>query len=190
MPPKAKFTREEVIDRALDVVRKEGMKGLTARTLGRALGVSSCPIFTLFSGMEEVFEEMLARAHALYEQKLRETVESGEYPAYKGSGMGYILFAKEEKELFKLLFMRDRSRERITDGKEELRPILTALQTNLGLTEEQAYLFHLEMWVYVHGIATMIATDYLAWDMAFVSNALTDMYSGLITRFKEKKNGD
>ncbi len=34
---------------------------------------------------------------------MRKEVESGEYPACKG--MAYIRFAKEEKELFKLLYM-------------------------------------------------------------------------------------
>ena len=33
------------------------------------------------------------------------------YPPYKAMGMGYIRFAAEERELFRLLFMRDRSGE-------------------------------------------------------------------------------
>ncbi len=179
MPKSAKFTREEVIAKAMQIIREDGSKGLTARVLGKALGSSACPIFTLFDNMEEVQKEALKGANSLYLRYIEEEAASGKYPPYKASGMAYIRFAKEEKELFKLLFMRDRTGESIADGREELRPLLSLLQSTLGIDEERAYLFHLEMWIYVHGIATMIATGYLDWDMQFVSNALTDMYTGL-----------
>lgn len=45
---------------------------------------------------------------------------------------------------------------------------------SLGLNEEDAYLFHIEMWIYVHGIATMLATSYLEWDKMFISKVITD----------------
>ncbi len=189
MPPKAKFTREEVVSAALNVVRAEGLKGLTARTLGKALGSSACPIFTLFSGMEEVQAAVIEGAQALYEGYIKEDMQKGEYPPYKASGMAYIRFAREEKELFKLLFMRDRTGEAIVEGKEEVAPLLDILREKLGITEAQAYLFHLEMWIYVHGIATMIATSYLEWEPSFISDTLTDTYKGLCYRFTEKKNG-
>ncbi len=190
MPPKAKFTKEEVIEGALSIVRAEGASALTARRLGDRLGCSVCPIFTLFSGMEEVQKEVLAAANTLYQRYVEEDMRSGKYPPYKGSGMAYVRFAKEERELFKLAFMRDRSQERIGEGKQELAPLLALLQKSLGLTEEQAYLFHLEMWIYVHGVATMLATSYLEWDMEFVSRSLSDIYSGLAHRFGGKNAGD
>ena len=54
MPPKAKFTKEQIISKGLDIVREEGMDNLTARALGNRLGSSACPIFTVFENMEEV----------------------------------------------------------------------------------------------------------------------------------------
>ena len=64
--------------------------------------------------------------------------------------------------------------------------MLEIIKKNLKLSEEDAYMFHLEMWLYVHGIATMIATSYLDWDMEFISKALTDGYEGLKYRFSQK----
>lgn len=62
------------------------------------------------------------------------------------------------------------------------------MKKNTGLDKEDAYLFHIEMWLYVHGIATMIATSYLDWDIEFISKALTDGYIGLKYRYcKEGK---
>ena len=37
------------------------------------------------------------------QEYMQREVESGEFPAYKANGMAYIRYAKEEKELFKLL---------------------------------------------------------------------------------------
>ena len=51
----------------------------------------------------------------------------GKYPPYKASGIAYIQFAKEEKELFKLLFMRDRTGEKIEENREEIRPMLNLI---------------------------------------------------------------
>lgn len=179
MPPKFKFTREEIRDAALNLVRQDGLSALTARSLAAKLGCSVKPIFGLFRNMEEVGQEVLLAANALYQSYIKKDMAEGIYPPYKASGMAYIRFAREEKELFKLLFMRDRSGEKITDGMEELRPLLEIIQKNTGFSESEAYQFHLEMWIYVHGIATMIATSYLDWDMEFVSEALTDAYLGL-----------
>lgn len=191
MPPKFKFTKEEITKAALDVTRQKGMSGLTARALAAKLGCSVKPIFGLFQNMEEVQREVLAAANNLYQSYLQEEICSKKYPPYKASGMSYIRFAKEEKELFKLLFMRDRSNEKIDKQTEELKPLISMIQKNTGLSEEEAYLFHLEMWIYVHGIGTMIATSYLEWDAEFISRALTDEYIGLKYRFcgEEKDNG-
>ena len=188
MPPKFKFTRDEITNAALNVTRKNGISGLTARALAAELGCSVKPIFGLFKNMEEVGQEVFIASDLLYQNYLREDMSKGKYSPYKASGMAYIRFAKEERELFKLLFMRDRSREKIEENKEEIRPLMQLIQQNLGISEDEAYLFHLEMWLYVHGIATMIATSYLDWDDEFISRVLTDAYMGLKYRYTEGKD--
>ena len=185
MPPKFKFTREEIIQAALDLTRESGIAAVTARGLGAKLGSSVKPIFSLFENMEEVQNEVLKAAEKLSQARIRETMESGQYPPYKASGIAYICFAREEKELFKLLYMRDRSRETFDEG-DSIKPLIEEIQKQTGLSEEDAYRFHLEMWVYVHGIATMIATSYLEWDLDTVSEVLTDAYVGLKYRFSQK----
>ena len=188
MPPKFKFTRDEITNAALNVTRKNGISGLTARALAAELGCSVKPIFGLFKNMEEGGQEVFIASDLLYQNYLREDMAKGKYSPYKASGMAYIRFAKEERELFKLLFMRDRSREKIEENKEEIRPLMQLIQQNLGISEDEAYLFHLEMWLYVHGIATMIATSYLDWDDEFISRVLTDAYMGLKYRYTEGKD--
>ncbi len=185
MPPKFKFSKEKITQTALDIVRKDGAQALTARSLALALGSSAKPIFGYFQSMDELWKEVMGFAHELYMSFLAEDIKKGEYPPYKASGMAYIRFAKEEKELFKLLFMRDRSGERIAEDREEIRPLLDIIMNTLGIDEDKVYLFHLEMWVYIHGIATMIATSYLNWDTEFISKSVSDVYMGLKMRYTE-----
>ena len=188
MPRKYLFTREQIIEAALTLVREQGIGALTARALGQQLGTTAKPIFGQFASMEEVQCAVRQEAQRLYEDYLREDMQAGRYPPYKASGMAYIRFAREERELFWLLFMRDRSGETTIDDRESVRPLLDIIQRNLGLTEEKAVLFHSEMWLFVHGIAVAVATNYLPWDEETVSLMLTDMYMGLRERAKNEEN--
>ena len=67
MPPKPKFTREEIVAAALEIVSQRGVEALTARELGVALGSSARPIFTVFRNMEELQQEVRTAAMARFE---------------------------------------------------------------------------------------------------------------------------
>ncbi len=187
MPPSFLFKREEVVSAAINVIRKNGADGLTARSLAAELGCSVKPIFGLFKNMEEVRFECIKAADKIYIDSINKAALTNDKP-YKAMGMAYIRFAKEEKELFKLLFMRDRSAEKINTAEDEERAAeyVRMISSATGLNEQDAYLLHIELWVYVHGVATMLATDYLDWDSQFISNSLTDCYTGLLHRFKSR----
>ena len=187
MPPKTRFTREEIVAAALDLVRHSGPEAVTARGVAGALGASAKVIFGLFPSMEALLEAVMASGEALYQARLAQAMSAGEYPRYKASGMAYIAFARQEKHLFQWLFMRDRTGEPLTEQRDQVRPILKVIQENTGLSEEAAYRFHLEVWVCIHGIAAMIATGHLDWDPDFVDRMLTDVYLGMKNRYCEEK---
>ena len=189
LPPKVKFSREEIIAAALDIVREGGMTALTARSLAARLGSSAKPVFGLFENMQEVQNEVMLAANAEYQEFLYAEMMRGIYKPYKATGMAYIAFARKEKELFKLLFMRDRSDEQGDTRDESVADIIALISRNTGLSEEEARLFHLEMWIFVHGIATMIVTNYLDWEEEHISRALTDAYEGLRTRWCGEAKG-
>lgn len=183
MPRKCKFTKEEIVHAALAIARAEGMGAVTARAVGAKLNSSSKVIFSLFQNMEELQAEVIKAANDLYQAYLKEDIARGEHPPYKAGGLSYIRFAKEERELFKLLFMRNRSSEVISDNSDELNLMLQIVRKNTGLSEQDASVFHLEMWAYVHGIATMTATSYLELDGEIIDRMLTDVYMGLKERY-------
>ena len=178
MAPKVKITKDEIVAAAVQIVRQNGAQAINARTVASALNCSTQPVFSNFATMDELRLAVAEAADALCQAYIQREVESGEYPAYKASGMAYIRFAKEEKELFKLLYMRDRSAEQIPETTNLGLQMEDIVHTNTGLSGADARLFHLEMWVYVHGIATMFATGYLDLDWDLVSKMLTDAYQG------------
>ncbi|MBQ3080198.1 MAG: TetR/AcrR family transcriptional regulator [Clostridia bacterium] len=188
MPPKNRFTREEIIQTAISIVRESGMDALTARSLADRLNSSVKPIFGLFENMEELKKCVLEKSYHMYRAYLDEDMNKGEYPPYKASGMAYIRFAMEEKELFRLLFMRDRkSDEDKGVNSEEMEMLLPLIMKSANVSKENAKRMHCELWLFVHGVAVMYATDYLEMDLKDVSNMCTDVYQGLKARFSRRE---
>ncbi len=179
MAPKSKVTKEEIIQAAVAIVRREGAQNLNARLLAKELGCSTQPIFSNFTSMEELRAAVIAQAALLSDQYRQQETARGEFPAYKAGGMAYIRFAREERELFKLLYMRDRASEAIPEETAEGAQMEALVRQNTGLSGEAMKLFHLEMWAFVHGIASMTATGFLELDGALISKMLTDCYQGL-----------
>ena len=174
MPPKVKVTKEEIVHGAVDIVRKNGAQALNARTVAGALGCSTQPVFSNFATMDDLRFAVVERADALCQAYTEREIQSGKFPVYKATGMAYIRFAKEEKELFKLLYMRDRSKETVRQELELSDQMQTIIADTTGLAGMEIRLFHLEMWAYVHGIATMFATGFVDLDWELVSKMITD----------------
>lgn len=179
MPPKVKTTKDAIVSTAVEIVRQQGAEALNARAIAAELGCSTQPLFSNFATMEGLRTAVVAAADVLYQEYVRRETESGQYPPYKSGGMAYIRFAKEEKELFKLLYMCDRSGEEIPAEAHSFTQMTDILRRTTDLNGDTAKLFHLEMWAYVHGIATMFATGFLDLDWELVSRMLTDAYLGL-----------
>ena len=178
MPPKVKVTKNDIIEISLDLIRQNGYASLNARAIASSLGCSTQPIFSNFATMDELFDAVLRAAADIYFAFLEKEASSEKYPRYKAFGMAYIRFAKEEKELFKLLFMRDRTGEDLSPSLDFKEAVQMIMEAN-GVTAEKAMLMHLEVWTSVHGIAVMIATSFLPLEIELISNILTDVYQGI-----------
>ena len=178
MSPKVKITKEDIINAALNLVRKSGVKSLNARAIAAFLKSSTQPIFSNFATMDELQSAVILAAYGKYLDFLNKESESNKYPKYKAFGMAYIRFAKEEKELFKLLFMRDRKGEGFVSTFDFEASVEMIMSAN-GISKEKAERIHFETWMCVHGIATIIATSFLELDWDSISDMLTDVYMGI-----------
>ena len=189
MPPKVRITKESKINTALELVRTGGMETINARGIAAALGCSTQPIFSNFSSIEELEAKTIEAAYSLYLGFTESEAKSGKYPTYKAYGMAYIRFANEERELFKLLFMRDRQGEDMSPTSDFEASCRLIMEAN-GISKEKAMLMHLEMWSCVHGIATMLATSFLTLEWELISNMISDVYHGIRAKhIEEEKNG-
>lgn len=183
MPPKIKYDRQAVVDAAFAMVRQEGLEALNARRIAAALGCSTQPLFRAFSSMEELRGEMIRMAQASFDRYIRQSPALDPIP-YKAAGLAYILFAKEEPQLFRLLFMCDRQGQPPSAPDANEAYVLDMLMARYGLTRQQAADFHMQMFIFTHGMAVMIATHFVAYNQEDISRLLTQQFEALAGRCK------
>ena len=181
MPPTVKITKEDIVKTAVALVRADGEQAINARAIAASLNCSTQPIFSNFATMDALREAVILAVYNRYAAFIQSEVESGKYPRYKAFGMAYVRFAKEEKELFKLLFMRDRTGAEISVSPDFEESVHMIMEAN-GVTRETASRMHLEVWTCVHGIGTMLATSFLSLTWELISDMLTDVYQGIRAR--------
>jgi AcrR family transcriptional regulator len=193
MPPKAKFTKDEIINAALNITRLYGFTALTARALAVELGSSARPIFTVFQSMEDVQREVTTAARELYDSYVQRGLS--ETPAFKGVGTQYILFSIREPKLFQLLFMSEQPG--VPDLSNVL-PVIDENYDNILLSIEEGYkldkksaqkLYH-HLWIYTHGIATLCATKMCRFTGDEISSLLSEVCTSILTRLKEGESND
>lgn len=191
MPPKSKFTRDETVKVALDIVRENGIKALTARALGARLGSSACPIFTVFDNMDDVQSAVKVAAKVLYGDYIKTGLLFE--PAFRGVGIQYIRFAMEEPRLFELLFMTMLNESPNIDNvlliiDEYYSDILLSAQTSYNLNESDSKRLYHHLWIYSHGIAVLSATKTCNFSIDEVEGMLTDVSRSIIKEIKGVKN--
>ena len=161
MPPKPKFTKEEIVQTALDVVSRKGVEALTAKELGSALGSSARPIFTVFSSMKEVQDEVRAAAMRRFEGFAEQKLP--DMPLFMQVGMQMVLFGAKEPKLYQLLFMQEnRSAVSFDDVFGELGPTaetcIGLIRDEYGMSEAKAKLLFENVWIYTFGVGALCAT--------------------------------
>ncbi len=188
MPPTAKFTKSQIIEAALEIVRTENVDKLTARALGKKLGSSACPIFTVFENMEEVQQAVFKAVKDIYKQYIEKGLS--ENPAFKGVGTQYILFAVNEPKLFQILFMKEQTENHGIKNvlpmiDESYDKILTSIIAEYGIAREDAERLYQHLWVYTHGIATLCVTKMCYFTSEEISEMMTEVFVSLLKRFQK-----
>ena len=161
MPPKAKFTKDEMVSAALTITRRSGIERVTAREMAAELGVSTRPVFTYFKTIDELKRAVHARAMCIYREHIKKGL-SGDV-SFFSIGMCYLEFAKEEPSLYKLLYL---SSDKYSDGNsangltkytQEL--IRDTLMKLYNMTAEQADLYFNALWLVANSLAILIVSN-------------------------------
>lgn len=190
MPPKPKFTKEEITAAALELVSEQGAAALTARNIGDRLGISARPVFTAFKSMEEVQQEVRRAARTKFAAY---TVKAADYtPAFKQMGMQVILFAKEEPRLFEFLFMKSNGTPHLLDEgylqtDSPAKTALDMIQSDYDLCYDDARLLFHHIWIFTFGIGALFATGMCRFTDDELNELLGQNFTAMLNHIKSGK---
>ena len=189
MPPQPKFTTEEIVHTALELVSQKGAEALTAKELGDALGTSARPIFTVFCSMKEVQEEVRAAAMRRFEGFVKQKLP--DMPLFKQVGMQMVLFGVREPKLYQLLFMQEnRNAVSFDDVFGELGPTaeacITLIRDEYGMNEDEAKLLFENVWIYTFGVGSLCATRVCRFSEEKLGQSLSSEFQAMMGVVKSK----
>ena len=187
MPPKAKYTREEIINKAFEMARKKGIDAVVARELGKELGTSSSPIFTAFKNMEELQQEVRKVAMCEVEAYVHDAVNYT--PAFRYVGMKMIEFAIKEPKLFQLLYMREHDGSQnydmlVNELGDTVEVCIGIMQKDYGLNRQEAELLFRQVWLHTFGICVLVAGKVCRLSMEEISEMLSVEFQGTLMLIK------
>lgn len=191
MPPKAKFTKEQITKAALGVVSEKGAQALTAKELGAALGTSTTPIFTVFNSMQEVQDAVMLAAMEQFEEYAHKAAHLG--PVFKQVGMQMILFAKEEPKLYQLIFMSSIGEAQTFDDiyahlGSVADECLDVLQKDYDLSKDNAKKLFEHVWIHTFGIGALCATGTCDFSNEQIAEMLTQDFTAMMMLMKSGKS--
>ena len=161
MPTKIKISKEMILETAFDIVRKDGMEKLSNRELANKLNCSIRPIYYQFENVEDMQKELYKKIEKYFYKFLMDHMVE-DIPKYKQIGINYIKFAKKEKKLFQMLFMSELGltpNAFIAKAGEDYEAIEKLIKISTNLNDDDIKDFHTKMWIFCHGIATLVANN-------------------------------
>lgn len=188
MPPRAKYTREEITQIALGIVTESGAEALNARSLAEAMGTSTRPIFTAYKNMEELENSVRESAMEVFGQYAEK--ETPDMPAFKQVGIQMLTFAKEKPRLFRLLFMREQdhtfnfekmfsSMLGVTSDK-----CIEYIMNDYALSREDAMTLFRQVWIFTYGIGVLLSSNICLFTDKEVSDMLSVQFRSTLIMIK------
>ena len=190
MPPKNKFTRDEIIQAALGIVREDGLAGLTARSLAERLQSSPKVIFGQFENMEDLSHSVVRAAEFVLVQYIRSALERAK--PFRAVGMAYILFASQEPQLFKILYLNPHKhpiesfKDFLPQKDHSYQQILESIVEDYPMSIESAEFVYQHLFIYSHGLASMIASGIYSFSQEEITERLTQVFIALLKEMKGK----
>lgn len=184
MPPRAKVTREMIIDAAFEIIRDAGIEAVNARSISKELNCSTQPVMYHFKTIKELKRAVYEKTdeyHSTYIMNIH-----SDNPM-KDIGLNYIQFAVKEKNLFRFLFQSNEfSGKNISEltNVEELQPIVAILSQEAAVNTEQAKVIFRSLFLIAHGYASMFANNAMKYDEQMVLSDLSLIFDGTVKAVK------
>lgn len=181
MARKESITKQMIIDGAFELLKQEGVAAVTARKLAAHIGCSTQPIFRVYENMDELLKELFERARAYYEDFCNGNKNNYDTP-FVSLGINYIRFAKQEQNLFKLLFLsgnKDHTLYELINGKENAF-VMKEIKKIPNLNMDNVELIFTKVFIFMHGMAGMTITGEFDLSDKEAEDMLKDAIKGFI----------
>lgn len=182
MPTTIKISKDMILDAAFKIAREEGIEKISNREIAKKLDCSIRPIYYQFKNVEEMQKELYLKIEKYFYQFLMDNMVD-DIPKYKQIGIHYIKFAQKEKKLFQILFMGDMGltpNAFISKSGKDYEDIEKLIKISTNLDEEEIKDFHTKMWIFTHGIATLVANNTVHLEEEQIKELLSNEFQALM----------
>lgn len=190
MPTKIRISKDMILNAAFEIVRQEGTEKLSNRELANKLKCSIRPIYYQFENVEQMKKELYIKIEQYFYKFILDNMIEG-IPQYKQVGINYIKFAKKEKKLFQTLFLCDTGLTPdtfVTKAGHDYEEIEKLIRISTNLNDDDIMKFHTKMWIFCHGIATLVANDTIKLTDSQIQELLSDEFQALMLLEKNPNN--
>ena len=183
MPRSAFFSKETIAAAGLEIVRRQGISALTARALGKQLGCSLSPIFTVFKDMDEIHTAVRQAAAALFADYVKDVLDY--QPAFKEYGMRLIRFAKQEQNVFQLFLERGNSL--MENAPEMALKRLDEIKVLYHLTDNMVLILYRQLWAFTCGVAVLAMRSPDEYPEEMISEMISTQFISSLSFLKSGK---
>lgn len=182
MPTNVRITKDMILDTAFDIARSGGLKDVSNREIASRLGCSIRPIYYQFKNTDELKGELYAKIEKYFYTYLMDNMRD-DIPPYKQVGINYIRFAREESHLFRILFMSETNllpMGFVTKDEDDFRELAKFIKFSTKLSDDDIKTFHVRMWLFAHGIASLVASNTVVFSDTQIEKLLSYEFQALM----------
>lgn len=182
MPTTIKISKQMILDAAFEIAREKGVDQISNRELAKILNCSIRPIYYQFKNVEELNKELNEKIEEYFFNYLINNVIEG-IPKYKQIGINYIKFAKNEPKLYTYLFMSSTKSgidKFIGKGDSDFEILEKIIKKSTDLKHDEIMTFHTKMWIFTHGLASLIACRTIELTDKEISDLLSSQFQALM----------
>lgn len=190
MPPISKITKEMIIDSGKEIIRAEGIEHLNVRKIALKLDCSTQPIMYHYTTVDKLKSEIYTAVDEYHSEYLM-NIDYEKINPMLEIGLRYVLFAVEEKNLFRFLFQSDKFSnidfiQLLEEYDVGLSAIYEILQKETGMSKEQCKEIFANLFITAHGMASLLANNAMKYDEEYCINILENAFYSVTEKIKRR----
>ncbi|MDW7650276.1 MAG: TetR/AcrR family transcriptional regulator [Bacillota bacterium] len=187
MPPKKKFSREQIIAVSFEIARTEGIGSITIRKVAEKLKSSIAPIYVNFKNVDELIQAVIKKTFAISQQILDQQCSGN---AFEDIGLASLQFAREYPVLFRDLVINQN--DYLENYDQDMGPVLIEQMKDdpdlEGFTEEELLTILLKMRIFQTGLSVMVSNGLLGEKEENAAELLREAAQDVICAARMRKN--